>query len=84
MERTSRHQNEHEGRDLEITDDSPRTQDTRGNTRRNQKTRLSYCRPTQDYSKSIKWTEAMNKEIYLMYIQSRPNEKGYQRDLGNM
>ena len=48
---------------------------TRGNTRKNQKTGLSYCRPSRDYKKCVKWSGAMNKEIYLMYMRAKPTEK---------
>ena len=54
---------------------------TRGNTRKNQKTGLSYCRPSRDYKKCVKWSGAMNKEIYLMYMGAKPTEKGYQKRL---
>ena len=54
---------------------------TRGNTRKNQKTGLSYCRPSRDYKKCVKWSGAMNKEIYLMYMRAKPTEKGYQKRL---
>ena len=54
---------------------------TRGNSPKNQKTGLSYCRPSRDYKKCMKWTGAMNKEIYLMYMRAKPTEKGYQKRL---
>ena len=63
------HQNEEEGRHLENVEGSMNTQKTRENTRRNQKTGLSYGRPTRDYTKCIKWTETMHKEIYLLYVR---------------
>ena len=72
------HQNEDEGRHLGNAKGTSDMQEKRGKTRRNQKTGLSYRRPTRDYSKCIKWTQAMNKEIYGMYIRSKPEEKGYQ------
>ena len=72
------HQNEEEGLHLGNTEGTSDTQEKRGKTRRNQKMGLSYRRPTRDYSKSIKWTQAMNKEIYGMYIRLKPEEKGYQ------
>ena len=60
------HQNGDEGRHLGNAERTSDTQEKRGKTRRNQKTGLSYRRPTRDYSKCIKWTQAMNKEIYGM------------------
>ena len=72
------HQNEDEGRHLGNAEGTSDMQEKRGKTRRNQKMGLSYRRPTRDYSKCIKWTQAMNKEIYGMYIRSKPEEKGYQ------
>ena len=63
------HQNEEEGRHLETIEGSMNTQKTLDNTRRNQKTGLSYGRPTRDYTKCIKWTETMHKEIYLLYVR---------------
>ena len=47
--------------------------------RRNQNTGLSYRRPTRDYMKSVKWSGAMNKEIYLMYVKAKPSQLGYQK-----
>ena len=54
---------------------------TLGNLRKKQKTGISYCRPSWDYKKCMKWTEAMNKEIYLMYMRAKPMDKGYQKRL---
>ena len=33
------------------------------------------------YNHRIKWTERMNRELYFMYLQSKPTEKGYQKRL---
>ena len=72
-------------RHIEIHDEeeaeNAHAQVTRGNTQKNQKTGLSYCRPSRDYKKCVKWSGAMNKEIYLMYMRAKPTEKGYQKRL---
>ena len=72
-------------RHIEIHDEeeaeNTHAQVTRGNTRKNQKTGLSYCRPSRDYKKCVKWSGAMNKQIYLMYMRAKPTEKGYQKRL---
>ena len=60
------------------------TQKTRVTTRKTQKTGLSYCRPNRDYTKKTKWSEAMNKEIYLLYMRAKPQEKGYQKRLKDL
>ena len=77
----TKHQNEEEGRHLEnierTAEATANTQKTRGNA----KIGVSYRKPTRDYSKCIKWTGAMNKELYLMYLRSKPEEKGYQKRL---
>ena len=74
-------QDEEEGGHLEIVEGASNTQKSLGNTRRNQKTGLSYRRPSRDYSKSFKWSRDMNKEIYHMYVRSEPTKKGYQKRL---
>ena len=45
---------------------------------------LTYCRPKRDYTKKTKWSEAMNKEIYLLYIRAKPQEKGYRKRLKDL
>ena len=62
-------------------DDIAKTQKTRVSTRKMQRTGLSFCRPTRDYTRSVKWSGAMNKEIYRLYVSSKPKDKGYQQRL---
>ena len=50
---------------------------TRGNTRENRTTGLSYRRPTGDYTRSTKWTYEINKRLYQLYKDSKPGKRGY-------
>ena len=73
-------QDKEEGSHLEIAEGASNTQKTRGNTRKIQKTGLSHRRPLRDYSKSFKWSRDMNKEIYHMYVHSKPTKKDIRND----
>ena len=37
---------------------------------------ISYCRPARDYTKHLKLTKAMNQDLYKLYLESRPDDKG--------
>ena len=50
---------------------------------RMQKT-LSSCRPKRDYTRCVKWSGAINKEMYLLYITAQPKVKGYQQRLKHL
>ena len=79
----AKHQNEEEGRHLENID-LERTAEATANTQKrrgNTEIGVSYRKPTRDYSKCIKWTGAMNEELYLTYLRWKPEEKGYQNRL---
>ena len=54
---------------------------TRGNTRVNRSTGLSYRRPSRDYTRSTKWTYEMNKELLQLFADSKPDKRGYQKRL---
>ena len=54
---------------------------TRGNTRVNRSTGLSYRRPSRGYTRSTKWTYEMNKELLQLFADSKPNKCGYQKRL---
>ena len=76
-------QNEQEGRHVEEEVEGHSTQVARGNTRRNRTTGLSYRRPNRDYDheKTISWTKEMNKKLYRMYLQAKPEKRGYTKRL---
>ena len=80
------HQIEEEGRHIGETAEGPSAQITRGNTRRNRTTGLSYRRPNSSYTKekTTKWTKQVNKELYRMYLQSEPERKGYIKRLAEI
>ena len=54
---------------------------TRGNTRENRTTGLSYSRPKRDYTRSTKWTYEMNTRLYQLYKDSKPGKRGYMNRL---
>ena len=74
---TDRHHIENIEGQEEVTFD---TQKIRVTTRKTQKTGLWYCRPNREYTKKTKWSEAMNNEIYLLYIRAKPKRKDTERD----
>ena len=86
MAPTTRRKNQlNEDRHLENPDkgkdDIAKTQKTRMSTRKTQRAGLSFRRPTRDYTRSVKWSGAMNKEIYRLYVSSKLKDKGYQQRL---
>ena len=71
--------NKQDGRHVQVGEEAPKL--TRGNQQENSATGVAYCRPTRDYTKSRKWSYEMNKELYEMYIKSKPTVYGYMKRL---
>ena len=48
-----------------------------GNTQTSKSRKPSFRRPNRDYSKHNTWTYEMSKDLYKIYAEANPKERGY-------
>ena len=48
-----------------------------GNAQTSKSRKPSFRRPNRDYSKHNTWTYKMNKDLFKIYVEANPKERGY-------
>ena len=74
---------EHQGAQTSNAE-TPDTEATRTTCDANGKRKTSYRRPNRNCSTHVDWTYELNKDIYRIYLEIKPSERGYMKRLKEM
>ena len=74
---------EHQGAQTSNAE-TPDAEATRTTRDANGKRKTSYRRPNRNYSTHVDWTYELNKDIYRIYLEIKPSERGYMKRLKEM